>query len=469
MTDPTSTPPERAEADGAESSEADTVTVPASSSEEPASGSTPPATAPAGPAEAAAGPAQPSVEPGTAGRPGPGWTQPPPPGALPQWTAPGAWGAPPQGGYPPPGHPQAGYGPYGPPPAGAGGPWPQGPAGPYPPCPPPGPRRTNRLPLWIGLGLAAVVLLAVAVVVAVSRLGGGDPDDAVSAAVDDLRGWDGVTYRGEVRQYSKGDVTVDLTVNRDGDVAGTLSRSDGARAEYARIDGVELFKGDPSWWRGDAREEDKVQRLAGVWVREASSEISGLSNQISGPDEVASDLLPPRYGSSSISVYRETGTRDVAGETGRVLEGITRKVVVSQGGSPRVLAVVPTGAETPLAVSRAEPAALGVIGERVAVRDSAPQYLKALTEQPKVAAQVLNAPPVCTTPECTVTIRLTNTSRFDARGSVQVLINGQSADFETFQLGSKQSRDLVASARNPASSDPGRPVPIRWEAKVNAY
>jgi hypothetical protein len=312
-----------------------------------------------------------------------------------------------------------------------------------------------------------VILLVVALVVGVSVIGGNDPDDAVTTAADDLRGWDGITYRGDVRQYGRGDVTVDLTVNRDGDVAGTLSRPDGSRAEYARIDGVELFKGEASWWRGDTREQDKVQRLAGVWVRNATSEISGLSNRIAGPDEVASDLTPPGLGGSGISMYRDVGTRDVAGETGRVLEGIARKVTVSQGASPHVLAVVPLGSENPLGVTRAEPAALGVIGERVAVRDTAPEYFKALTEQPKVTAQLVNAPPTCTTPECTVTVRLTNTSRFDASGSVQVRMNGRSAAFETFQLGPNQTRDLSATARNPAS--PGSTAPIRWEAKVSAY
>ena len=438
---------------------------------------------------AAAGPSTSAPAPTGSGTAEPGWE----PGPYP----PGFPGHPQQGypqqgypqqGYSQQGYPQQGYPPPGyPPPPGpplpgypVTGPYPVGPGHPPPDggWPPPGTpgtpppdrsRGTRRSLIWGAVALAVVLVLGV-VGVAVTTLGRQSPDEAVAEAAEAVRDWEGVTYRGDVAQYSQGNLTVEVTVDRAGNMAGTLSRPNGARAEYARIDGVELLKADARWWKGDQQEERKIQRLAGIWVRNPSTEVAGLATALYDPQKLASSLVVPGGGSSLFKLYRDGGEEQVDGTTGRLLTGLSRRIVVSDESQPRLLAfepiAVPSGGL--LRVDRPDPAVLAAIGEQRPTADTAPDYSTALYQPAKVTVSLANPNGVCTTPECTVTGRVTNTSRFDASGSVQVTLNGVVVDFHQFRLAPEQASDFTASGSNPAGSA-GGPVPIRWEAQATSY
>lgn len=389
----------------------------------------------------------------------------------------------PQQGYPQQGYLQQGYPQQGPPPPGypAAGPHPGGPGygppGGWPPpgapgwTPPPDRSGGNRRGLIWGAVALAAVLVIVAVVFAVTSLGGQSPDKAVADATEAVRDWEGVTYRGDVSQYNRGNVAVDITVDRAGNMAGTLTRPNGARAEFARIDGVELFKAEANWWKGDQQEERKVQRLAGLWVRNPLLETTGISTALYDPQKLASSLSVPGSGSSSFQLYSDSGTEEVDGTTGRVLTGLSRRIVVSDESDPRLLAFEPISVSSGsglLRVSRPDAAVLAAIGDRRATADAAPDYSTAMYQAAKVTVSLSNPTGVCTTARCSVGGRVTNTSRFDATGSVQITLNGAIVDFHQFRLAPGQSTDFTASGSNPAAS-PGQQVPIRWEARATTY
>ena len=327
--------------------------------------------------------------------------------------------------------------------------------------------------LLVLVGLAALLFVGVAASLLLSGSSRPDADDAVTSMAEDLRDWDGITYRGEVEQIGRGNFDIDVTVDRDGDIAGVLTRDGGGRAEYARIDGVDMIKANEQWWRDDTQRETKTQRLTGIWVKNPLSETSGISSSsLKSPAALAGDLDMPGLSGSTISLYNETGTEAVDGVNGRVIEGMARRMVISEDATPRLLSIQPSysSAGSPLRVSRPDPGSLATVNAARAARATAPDYTTKLYEKAKVTLAWQPAvPPLCTTQTCTVGTRVTNTSSFDARGSLSVSLNGLTQGFHPFQLRPGQSVVFTTKAYNPGNDQPGTRVPMRWSADTTVY
>lgn len=302
-----------------------------------------------------------------------------------------------------------------------------------------------------------------------------EPAEAVAAAIDDLRTWELISYRGEVALTGSPDLRIDVMVDRHGDMAGTLVKPDGARAEYARIDGVELLKAEPRWFDDDARGEDKAARLGGRWVKDPSGEVSGLDSDLLAPAALAADLDTPGLRSTvtSYSPYEEGEPEQVDGGPARRLEGSTGHLLVSDGGEPRLLAVqetTGTAAPTPLRVAPAGPEARAGIDAARTARDTAPAYMTRLFQRAEVQlAWEPGAMRPCTTPKCSVRVKVTNPESFATRGTLRMALNGVLVGTRPFELAAHGSRVFTATAANPGKAQPGSRAPMDWRAATRTY
>lgn len=357
--------------------------------------------------------------------------------------------------------------PAGPYPAGPypAGPYPHGPhpAGPFPP--PPGqlpplggpigwapptepPRRRRRGPLLLLAALVAVlVLVVVAVVVYVLP---PSPEDAVVAVSGDVRGWEGVTYRGAVAQPGVGPVTVEVTTNAAGDRSGVLTRPDGGRAEYAEVRGVPLVNGDASWWSAEPLGRAKALRLAGYWVRVPPAQTSwlGALGLLSPPalaDDLAGAGAPP-------PAYSESGEQAVDGADGRAIEWPGHRVLLSDERTPRLLTIVPAGSPDPagLRVTRASPEALTTVADGPGTLSSARGYDALLYAPTDVVAMLPGVLPDCATPTCSVTFTLRNGGIAEARGVATLTRDSTVVGRRPFRLAAGASAPFTITEPNPA-------------------
>ncbi|MDN5913688.1 MAG: hypothetical protein L0I76_00985 [Pseudonocardia sp.] len=289
------------------------------------------------------------------------------------------------------------------------------------------------------------------------------PAEAVSAAIDDLRNWELIGYRGEVTPTGSPDLTIDVTVDRNGDMAGTLTRPDGVRAEYARIDGVELLKAESRWYDDGNRTEDKAARLGGRWVKNPSGEVTGLDSDLLAPAALAADLDTPGLRStvSSFSPYEEGEPEQVDGGPARRLEGSTKHLLVSDGDDPRLLAVQETNgsaAPTPLRVVPAGPEARAGIDAARTASTTAADYMTRLFQRAEVElAWEPGAMRPCTTPTCSVRVKVTNPEDFDARGTLRVTLKRCAGGRASVRAGGTQIRGVHRHGRQPGQGAPGSP------------
>jgi hypothetical protein len=350
-------------------------------------------------------------------------------------------------------------------------PW-SGPGDDGPGAPPPAASPTLAArPRRRGLIAAIVAALVVLVVggIAWATVGGRpDPADTVTAVTDDLREWDSISYRGRLDQFSSGDIEIDLTVNRAGDIAGTLARPEGGRAEYAQIDGVEMLKADAAWFADEIDPEDRAGRLADRWVKNPNGLLLSVATQVKSPEALASDLRGPLPDVSldGWSPFKEGDPEIVDGAPARRITGIGPEMLVSDGGDPRLLGVrptlAPTGA-TMMQVAPGTPGAVAAIEAARTARDSAVDYSQRLFAKPVVTVE-WTAPPPATCPRvCSVSVRVTNTEAFAASGSVTAEANGRYGGFGSFDLGPGASTTLTLDA---FLLEEG---PVQWTTEVLSY
>lgn len=336
----------------------------------------------------------------------------------------------------------------------ASGPYPQGP-GPYPPygappgwAPPTETPRRRRRGLLLGLGALVTVLVLLVVAVVVFLLP-PSPDDAVAAVAGDVRGWEGVTYRGTVEQPGVGPVDVEITTNAAGDRSGVLTRPEGGRAQYAVVGGVPLVNGDTSWWNPEAQGAGKAMRLAGFWVKVPAAETSWLDRvALPAPPALSDDLTAA---GSPTPEYLEPGEQAVDGVEGRAIEWPGHRVVLSDERTPRLLAVVPPGSADPagLRVTRAVPEALTAVGSGPDTLTTARGY-EALLYAPTQVSSSFGPLPTCTTPTCSVTFTLRNTAVVEARGVATLLRDTTVVGRRPFTLAAGASGPVTITEPNPA-------------------
>ncbi|WP_132429514.1 hypothetical protein [Pseudonocardia endophytica] len=390
----------------------------------------------------------PAAEPNAYGAPGPY-------GGPGPYGPPGAYGSP--GAYGVPDPPRGAPGPYGPPPGNGGGTavWPG------PPRPEPI-RRRNGKPLLI-VGVVVLLLVVAGVVFFVIPPAASS---AVANAADAARGWTGATYRGPLRGPNGRTVTVDVTVGPNGDKTGTFTRDGGGRADFAETGGVQLLRGNASWWSGQAQGSDKGRRLGGIWLRNPAPETTWLrAVPLLAPGALADDLTGP---AGAPQEYSDAGDQAVDGQDGRVVTAAEHRVVLSDDHEARLLAIVPPASADPagLRVSAAAPDQVAAVGSAGAPLSEAEDYSSALYYPDDVEVDILPAPP-CSTPTCTVTVKLTNSAGLEARGVVTITKNGTVLNRIPFTLGPRAEGTYTATSPN-AGMAAGRDVTARYEATVTA-
>ncbi|ANY08354.1 hypothetical protein [Pseudonocardia sp. HH130630-07] len=331
------------------------------------------------------------------------------------------------------------------------------------------PSGNRRRPVVVAGAIA--LALVVAGGVAWSALGGRpDPGDAVAAATDDLSTWESVTYRGRITQISAGDLDVDITVNRDGDAAGTLALPEGGRAEYARIDGIEMLRADDAWFADEIDLVDRAGRLANRWVKNPMGEVYALDTVLKPPGDLAGDLgghLPELPSGVGWSPWSDGGTSDVDGTPARRITGIGDELFVTDGADPRLLGYRPTFVTTGpsmLQVAPGTPEALDAVGAARGARDTAVDYQQRLSAAPEVTVEWATPPPGTCPESCSATVRVTNAETFPATGSVTAMTNGRIADVESFDLAPGASATLTFTGYRPWDGPA-----TRWTTETRAY
>ena len=392
----------------------------------------------------------------------------PPPmqyGQLPptaQYPAAGAWA-------PPPG--QNPYAPGGAPPQGGGfGPLPPGGFGPLPPggaAAPAAARQPMRRGARRTLAIVGVVVLLAVIGGLIYLLVPPSPSSAVADAAEDARGWAGATYRGPIRGPGGEPVTADVTVGPNGDKTGTFTRQGGGRLEIAQSGDTQVVKGNAAWWSGLPQGADKGRRLAGVWLRNAAPETTWLTKvPLLAPGALADTLAGPPGGTPP--EYTDAGDQPVDDTDGRVVTVPDRRVVLTDGHDARLLALVPPESTDPagLRVSEATPDTITALGSARSTTAGAQDYTATLYTPDDVRVEVLPSPP-CTTPTCSVAVRLTNAAGIEARGVVTIKKNGVVLNRYPFTLAAAGTQTFTSASPN-AGIAAGRDLTVNYEAEVTA-
>ncbi|MFC5142371.1 hypothetical protein ACFPK1_29375 [Actinomycetospora rhizophila] len=372
---------------------------------------------------------------------------------------PGPWGTaafpgPGGPGYPPPGQGPGGpygyTGPFGPPP-GTGAPG----AG------APGPRRKGLL---IGVAVAVVVLLlATTVVLLVTRR--SPPSETLAATVADVRGWEGATYRGRLPDAGGAPANLEITVDREGNAAGTVTRDGGGRAEFVLAGREQAIRGDRAWWERDAPRPELAARLTDQWLSDAFTVLPrGLTSWEQPPNALADRLAAADVGEQEEVV--------VGGRDARVLTPGTdgRRVTVVDGEPPTLVEVdLPgfgQGRTTPVTVDRAAPAALATVADLARQAPTMKSYIVAITERPRLALTVEGGENTCRTPTCTVTVRLVNSGTIATTGTIIVTLNDVEVARHPFSSAPGSNLAFPTTANNPVYDQPGASISALWRARV---
>jgi hypothetical protein len=350
---------------------------------------------------------------------------------------------------------------------GQGGPYGYtGPFGPPPGAGPPGagtsgPRRRGLL---IGIAVGVVVLLlATTVVLLATRQ--SPPSETLAATVADVRGWEGATYRGRIPDASGAPADLEMTVARNGDAAGTITRDGGGRAEFVLADREQAIRGDRAWWERDAPRPELADRLADQWLSDAVTVLPrGLTSWEQPPNALADRLAAPDVGEQDGVV--------VAGRDARVLTPGTdgRRVTVVGGEPPTLVAVdLPgfgQGRTSPVTVDRAAPAALATVADLARRAPTMKSYIVAITERPRLALTVEGGESTCRTPTCTVTVRLVNTGTIATTGTIVVTLNDVEVARHPFTSAPGSNLTFPTTAGNPVYDQPGASISAIWRARV---
>ncbi|CAA9253036.1 MAG: hypothetical protein AVDCRST_MAG54-2093, partial [uncultured Actinomycetospora sp.] len=361
------------------------------------------------------------------------------------------------------GYGQGGYAPGGPPPGGA-----YGPPGPWG-LPPgaPTPRRRRSPWFWGGIAGALVLVLLLTAVVLVAT-GERAPQATVEAATADLRCWEGATYSGQIPDGLGGRATLEVTVDRLGNAAGTVTRASGGRAEFVSVGTSDAVRGDRAWWERSAERPELVDRFTGVWLSEAGSELpSGLGTWTESPSELADGFIAYEV--------REEPEEVVEGRDVRVIamgSSYGSRVVVEDAGDVPTLVRFDqpsfgTGRVSPVTVHRAAPQALSTVRDLTAQLPTMKSYYQALSERPRLALTVEGGAGECSTPTCTVTVRLVNTGTLSTTGTVVVTLNGAEVARHPFSSAPGSDLAFPTTADNPVYSSPGARISAYWYARVD--
>jgi hypothetical protein len=330
------------------------------------------------------------------------------------------------------------------------------------PEPPPTP-PSSRPELVAGLVIGGLVVLATVAVLAYAA-GADEPVDAVSDAVEDVSGWDGVTYRGTISDPGGRPLVVDLTVTADG-ARGTLSSDGGrARAEIVRDRSGVLLRGNAEWWRRN--HPARAEQLADTWIADPSTEVMSVDPLLRlNPDALSLEVHPPGG-----PPWTEAGQQVVEGRQATVISDGSRRVIVSADEPHRLLAVdIRRGmqATQPIQIAWVSPqqaAEVGAAGVRIR-RESPKSLTLLLLERPRADIQV-RPEELCLRPECGVTVSVTNTGGVIIAGRIEITADGKIA--ATYRVDLKPGTDATYTATivNPFYNRAGTRGQVWWEARI---
>ncbi|GAA5171119.1 hypothetical protein GCM10023321_69260 [Pseudonocardia eucalypti] len=407
----------------------------------------------------------------------PGWGQAqlpgtPPPGAqspgAPPYGGAQSPGAPPYGGAQPPGTPPyAGAQPPGAPPY--GGPQPPG-VPPYggqqpPPWQPPaapgrpgGPKKGGPIGLWIALGVVFALLVgSVLIWFAVSD---PPPQQVAAEVADQLDKADGMRYQGKVSAYTAGEFDIDMTVAKNGDAYGTISK-EGNRAEFAVVGNDTLIKADVNWWKSGTNSA-KADRLADIWLKNPQ-DVPTLNSVLKSPSELAQQFR------GGATFWTEEPEQTIDGVDGRTFKSpLIGTVVISDDSPPQLLSYLPSISlytKAPLKISPADPAQLAGLRTAQSTAAGAKSFSVRLYEQPKLTLSI-EPPKLCTTPTCTATVKLSNTGDLPASGTIEVRMNGDLVQTIPFRSTPFTDQSFPATSGNPAAGVGGYRT-MYWTARIS--
>lgn len=372
---------------------------------------------------------------------------------------PGApWQQQPQGYYPsyPGGHAPTGPGgpqgpwtgpqyaaPWGPPPGQGHGPQGHGPQGPPPWGRPTTAtdRRPPRRTLIIGAIVVAVV--GALLVTAVVLVDGATTRRTANGAAEDVATWSGVTYRGQIADGLGGPASVEMTVDAQGNAAGTITRASGGRAEFLRTPTAQALRADEAWWRTSAPRPTLATKLAGVWVSAADDQLAGVSGWAVAPGELSRAI--------GGRPWSDVESRSVGGVEASVLGDQADRVSVDDTGDvPRLAEVELAGfgrqRTSPVSTERAAPPALQTVASTATLLPSMPAVRAVIAAPSRISARA-EPGPTCTTPTCPVTYRLVNLGRYRTAGTLTLTLNG--APFTSFPFDAAPGAVLPFSATYP--------------------
>jgi hypothetical protein len=291
-----------------------------------------------------------------------------------------------------------------------------------------------------------LALIAGIVVTVVAVAGRGSSKNLMEGALTEAGSWPAVRYHGLMNDYGRDAVDVDVTVVK-GELGGTLTRSDGGRADIAWDSRGMVLKGNRQWWTGGTPYGSYAVRFEDVWITDPPEQSMIQQLAALDPAELKRSMnfdMPFMWDNTKVETQQIDGKDAlVADQMGRRLfvDPASHELVAVDGstyGSPK---------PEPLRVSKAdEAAAAKVRGVAATIRasESPKSTAQKMNERADIDAEVVSERP-CEKGIC-ATITVTNTGNGRMLGTIEVQANEVEVATLPIDLGPGKSTTIEAAA-----------------------
>ena len=276
------------------------------------------------------------------------------------------------------------------------------------------------------------------------------PRLAGDALANQIAGWPGVNYRGQVSAPELGETGLDAVVNRGGDAHGTMIRGAG-HAEFLLLGGQQYLKADRAWWQDS--NPDVADRFTGVWLQGPGGQFGIVLDLLSRPESVAATLR-------SAGPWRLERADSAEQEFGAPAG---HRVALAPAPSTRLVRFEPLGRSATLQVTAPEAAKVAGIDSLSAAVAGAPRYWDEMSKEPGLTIKNEFPDGPCASATCQILATVGNTGSLNTSGNLQIWMDSTLVRTIPVTLSPGSVQSFTAAAANPYfSGHSGQHGAMNW-------